>query len=593
MKNPANQAWIEKEEKKNEVTIQNNARNKLLRRSMYPELSVVNAKAALQSKTTKEIAEKFWIKREFQKVLKELIGLERFSRGSTGKQTLSSYKTQTWESKSYGLFFYFHPLLGNEDSELTAKLFGFNLLTFRNWVTQPQYFCKWVGFVNGLTVADVMSRIPSEYRGNFDHIDGDLKVQLSDQYSHISKSGVLYVTSSGSNQSRQKKQKLSAKSGGKVVYVAASVKALGTGRKTKYDPEEKFIIDQIIFGWETGNPLSKAAAYELLISEFGGSGSIWAVNMKADSGFISAPLSQWLKRVLERNDFSVRKESISQTVPLDWVQIAVEATKQIRETMKAAGVTKLVNMDEVFLNYYPKETHLIAPQGVKRVGSNRGEDEKKGCTIAVGCEMFESVIMAPFLIMDGTPTGYLSRRYNEWEGPATIKFQAKHWMDNPTAMIYLNWLKSCYPNDKIGLIWDFAAAHKSDHVLNHAVALGITVGFIPAGLTSILQVCDILVNKPLKASFKKQYCCWKIRTDPGPGKKYKIQRDLVITWLENATTDINNQMKEQKSIEKAFLTFGQDHREENTDMLIKHLSALNENSIYSSLQVNQTALEIE
>ena len=36
--------------------------------------------------------------------------------------------------------------------------------------------------------------------------------------------------------------------------------------------------------------------------------------------------------------------------------------------MKAAGVTKLVNMDEIFLKNYLKDTHLIAPQGVKRVG---------------------------------------------------------------------------------------------------------------------------------------------------------------------------------------------------------------------------------
>jgi hypothetical protein len=35
--------------------------------------------------------------------------------------------------------------------------------------------------------------------------------------------------------------------------------------------------------------------------------------------------------------------------------------------MNNAAVTKLVNMDEVFLSFYPKDQYLIAPINVKRV----------------------------------------------------------------------------------------------------------------------------------------------------------------------------------------------------------------------------------
>ena len=159
-------------------------------------------------------------------------------------------------------------------------------------------------------------------------------------------------------------------------------------------------------------------------------------------------------------------------------------------------------------------------------------------------------------------------------------------------MLYLDWLKSCYPNDKIGLVWDFAAAHKSESVLTYALSLGITVSFIPAGLTNILQVCDILVNKPLKAVFKKQYCSWKIRTDPGPGLKYEINRDLAITWLENATVDINTNPLELKTIARAFRQYGQDLRVEQDNELKNYLKNLNENSIYASLQDQQAALDL-
>ena len=99
-------------------------------------------------------------------------------------------------------------------------------------------------------------------------------------------------------------------------------------------------------------------------------------------------LLQWLSRVLERHRFSIRKESISQTVPVNWLQICLDACALIGSIMESAQVTRLVNADEMFLQFYPKETHFIAPTNVKRVGSNRAEDAKKGCTVMVACEMF-------------------------------------------------------------------------------------------------------------------------------------------------------------------------------------------------------------
>ena len=85
------------------------------------------------------------------------------------------------------------------------------------------------------------------------------------------------------------------------------------------------------------------------------------------------------------------------------------------------------------------------------------------------------------MIMDGVPTGYLSRRYNEWDGPATIKFQAKHWI--------------------------------------------------------------------------------------GAWKKYKIDRDLIITWMENATNDLNQKLQQDEAVQKAFMKYGQDPRNDNIDVL--------------------------
>ena len=71
------------------------------------------------------------------------------------------------------------------------------------------------------------------------------------------------------------------------------------------------------------------------------------------------------------------------------------------------------------------------------------------------------------------------------EMKAVVKLQPKQLMDKALAVVYLDWLATCYPGEKIGLIWDFAAAHKSADVLEHVRSLNIAVCFIPAGPTSI------------------------------------------------------------------------------------------------------------
>ena len=62
MKNPDNEAWIKSQEKVHEATLVSQARSKLLRNSMYPELSVAKAHVAIQSQKMADLTEQFWWK---------------------------------------------------------------------------------------------------------------------------------------------------------------------------------------------------------------------------------------------------------------------------------------------------------------------------------------------------------------------------------------------------------------------------------------------------------------------------------------------------------------------------------------------------
>ena len=84
-------------------------------------------------------------------------------------------------------------------------------------------------------------------------------------------------------------------------------------------------------------------------------------------------------------------------------------------------------------------------------------------------------------------------------------------------MKFLRWLKSKYPGEKIGLIWDRAAAHISSEVLDCAKELGIIVELLYAGMTAIMQPCDIWLNKAIKTIIKRLYYVHKnsLKLEPG------------------------------------------------------------------------------
>jgi transposase len=207
--------------------------------------------------------------------------------------------------------------------------------------------------------------------------------------------------------------------------------------------------------------------------------------------------------------------------------------------------------------------------------------------------MFQSQIIAPMVIMTGKPEGTLSRRFSSWAGPSKVTFHPKHWMDKKGCCTYLEWLRSCYPGEKLGLIWDAASSHFSDEVKQKAAELNIALAGIPPGCTSLIQICDLIANKPIKQAFKKSYAAWKIVSDPGPGGKYKVDRKDVLSWLEHAIEDVNARMSQRAEVAKAFATYGQDPRLPDCSALAESLAKHERDGVYRSLLNNQEALNLE
>jgi hypothetical protein len=604
LRNPSNEAWIEMTEKKHEEKIRNERNLKLIRQELLPELTIQETQVILNRKRSKEAQECVDLavnRKVFRDVLCQLRSETKVvdpdeDSAERKKKSLSKYNTDTWRKKSKCIFFYLHPQLGNLDSSVACHLFGFNNATFKNWISQSMYYANWIPYVQNFKVKDVLHGFAEELLSKYGSVDGESCVTIPELFFQKANFKKFILVNAGSSEdgSVQKKAKIAAKSK-TIIYVPDTCKSIATGRAPKWLIQENYIIARITEAWESGNPLSRASCLNLILKEFAENAEAkeFSEIMKLKEGG-GTNYSTWFSRVLERHRFSCRRESISQKIPENWNVLAIQSAELIAETMRKACVTKLVGMDEMFLQFYPKETVLIAPKNSKRVGSNRSEDEKIGCTCVVSVEMFASQVLAPFVVMTGVVDGNLAKKYASWEGASSVNFNPTHWINKEMAKRYIDWLSSCFEGESIGLIWDSASSHTSEDVLQYAQEKGIAVGFIPGGLTSIMQVCDLVVNKPLKQRFKQLYTAYKLRNDPGAGKKVKVKRDDVLLWLEQAIGDFNEKNLNGRLLEKSFKKYGQDFRVDGFSEEFKaHLRSLSENTIYEALMNNQVAIELK
>ena len=142
----------------------------------------------------------------------------------------------------------------------------------------------------------------------------------------------------------------------------------------------------------------------------------------------------------------------------------------------------------------------------------------------VTAELNASKIKEPFLVfigtkMDDAKTAASRLQTNDhnhstWRddelGVSFVNFQHKHWFDEAITIRYLKALvyEMC-PNLKVGLTWDQAPQHCGQKVMAFIQELQsqnrLIVKRIPAGLTSVMQVCDLYGNKTLKQLIKTEY----------------------------------------------------------------------------------------
>jgi hypothetical protein len=143
---------------------------------------------------------------------------------------------------------------------------------------------------------------------------------------------------------------------------------------------------------------------------------------------------------------------------------------------KNEKVDVVINADETFVLFHMKDTCLIGPQGIKRVGtSTKVDNEKMGATVLISCEFRTSMILPPMVIFTGAHGAKLMQNFED--GEVLLFFcllflflcltfmyfilffhtvnglcNESHWMTSQTSIIYLQYLNTLFPGGKKWLL---------------------------------------------------------------------------------------------------------------------------------------------
>ena len=146
----------------------------------------------------------------------------------------------------------------------------------------------------------------------------------------------------------------------------------------------------------------------------------------------------------------------------------------------------------------------------------------------------------------------------------------------------------------MGISIDMAPCQKGGRVkeyVDRRTAEGrLVLEYIEGGLTSVLQVCDLIVNKDIRAIIKKRYL--KYRSDfikaerakypDEPNKRISMKLPIVkmMDIIEESVKEFNFKQRGTESIKNTFIQAGQHPWKDCKDEFKAHLDKLSKLPLY-------------
>jgi len=521
---------------------------------------------------------------------------------------VTSYRKElSWPMRFKLIAFYLHSHLGNQKLVVFNAVLGHLAIpeTMRGWL-RARTIPIWFTPVSSLTMGEITSVIPSEHVGMFSvatHKDTKVATTVMNKYkARIQSSAQLQLVYNTGVLCAQKLAAAAATAHVKLVTLGTQ-RIQGRSRRGKHTIQEKYATSKVIGRFEQGDPMTLIEAVSAIQIKFQ-DGTY--PNHKSFLTFLNneALLRQWLHRLLDRIGYSSRIGTISQKVPVAWFTLATSRSASIRKAALDLNVDDVCNMDKTYVLFHYSDRVLV-PIGTRRVGTLVPvANEKRGVTLAVTASLRSSCLLAPFIIDTGEFGADLMQQWGSYT-KSTVVFNKTHWMTSYTFILYLDWVVTVNVVKRLMLVVDKATTHYGclvdKWIAENRAAPSRTqvfVHYIDEGMTSIHQVCDIAVNKPLKAAIKKAYFKARavavagLKTADLVGMVYSVPREDLVGMIEDAYETINEGNTRRRWITSAFDQCGQNPWAADQSGFEKHLASLNENTVYQNMTEANKRLDL-
>ena len=102
----------------------------------------------------------------------------------------------------------------------------------------------------------------------------------------------------------------------------------------------------------------------------------------------------------------------------------------------------------------------------------------------------------------------------------------------------IDWIRSTFPRDNDGrrrlLVWDSCQVNLTAAVRQALLRCEIDVAVIPGGLTPLVQLLDVSINRPFKMRVRHMWEDWMIHGEPSltpTGHCHVLSKEVLVQWL--------------------------------------------------------------
>lgn len=230
-----------------------------------------------------------------------------------------------------------------------------------------------------------------------------------------------------------------------------------------------------------------------------------ATKFASEMGIQFTASNGWLHRFLNRYSFK-HVDLHGEAGDVD-KKAAEKKIEKIREQLEGFDLEFIFNMDETGLFYrcFPRGTYVTRQEdaaGVNRktARGSKAMKAKDRCTVVACCNTTGSM-MVPLAVISTAKNPMVFRRVRK--SPIPYYAQSSAWLDSAICQrwfdeVFVPFVKS-KTGRKVALVWDNCPGHI---IKNNDPQ--ITVIFLPPGVTSIYQPCDMGILHALKCQYKRE-----------------------------------------------------------------------------------------